>query len=140
MPRSRLTEGNPSRHAPLADKIEAIRLRELPAEQRPTYDMIVARLGKTTPAWLRAVKYKEWYRSQAAKIKSLEPTLPTCVICDPLGTTTFLDATLPCGHKFHFECVNEWFQRVNACPLCRANVEYITRSRWEPVCIPSSAL
>lgn len=26
---------------------------------------------------------------------------------------------LKCGHKFHSECIKEWFERDNRCPLCR---------------------
>ena len=29
--------------------------------------------------------------------------------------------TLPCGHKFHDECINHWFRlsSINRCPMCR---------------------
>lgn len=29
---------------------------------------------------------------------------------------------LPCLHRFHIECVTEWFKRKNTCPNCKDNV------------------
>lgn len=29
---------------------------------------------------------------------------------------------LPCLHRFHNECVGEWFKRKNTCPNCKDNV------------------
>lgn len=26
---------------------------------------------------------------------------------------------LDCGHKFHIECIDIWFEKNNSCPLCR---------------------
>lgn len=26
---------------------------------------------------------------------------------------------LNCGHKFHIECIDIWFEKNNNCPLCR---------------------
>jgi len=26
---------------------------------------------------------------------------------------------LNCGHKFHIECIDIWFEKNNSCPLCR---------------------
>lgn len=48
-----------------------------------------------------------------------------CVVCDePLGTRRA--AALPCGHRFHADCVGEWLGRRRNldpnCPLCRAPV------------------
>mmetsp|Transcript_98713 Transcript_98713/g.226818 ORF Transcript_98713/g.226818 Transcript_98713/m.226818 type:complete len:423 (-) Transcript_98713:219-1487(-) len=28
-------------------------------------------------------------------------------------------ALLECGHSFHFECAQSWFDQANSCPLCR---------------------
>ena len=30
---------------------------------------------------------------------------------------------LPCLHRFHFECVAEWFKRKNTCPICKRKVQ-----------------
>jgi len=26
---------------------------------------------------------------------------------------------LPCGHEFHGDCINQWFDREKTCPVCR---------------------
>lgn len=31
--------------------------------------------------------------------------------------------TLPCFHKYHKECIKEWFTRQNFCPFCRMEVK-----------------
>eukprot|EP00923_Selenidium_pygospionis_P024012 GHVN01041730.1.p1 GENE.GHVN01041730.1~~GHVN01041730.1.p1 ORF type:complete len:433 (+),score=30.89 GHVN01041730.1:32-1300(+) len=43
----------------------------------------------------------------------------SCLVC--LGTLASDDkvAKLPCGHVFHFACVNEWTRRWAVCPTCR---------------------
>ena len=48
----------------------------------------------------------------------------TCGIC--LATMYGRPTTTPCNHRFHTECICEWFAKSNrdnkikACPLCRA--------------------
>jgi len=42
-----------------------------------------------------------------------------CTIC--LGKFKQYDVirTLPCMHKFHAECIDEWLKKKTACPICR---------------------
>jgi hypothetical protein len=34
---------------------------------------------------------------------------------------------LPCAHRFHSKCINDWLQRENRCPLCRQAAHGIDR-------------
>ncbi|KAG8370882.1 hypothetical protein BUALT_Bualt13G0029600 [Buddleja alternifolia] len=51
------------------------------------------------------------------------PSLQSCSICmeefgiNPDSFVTINE--LPCQHYFHKDCIVEWFQRSNTCPLCR---------------------
>ena len=44
-----------------------------------------------------------------------------CDICGEQHTSKYVH-TLPCGHLFHYECIQKTFQydrkRLNSCPLC----------------------
>ena len=40
-----------------------------------------------------------------------------CAIC---FSCTQKSETLSCGHKFHGECISEWWKRSDTCLLCRA--------------------
>ena len=31
--------------------------------------------------------------------------------------------TLPCFHKYHTECIQDWFKRQNFCPICRHEIK-----------------
>ena len=47
-----------------------------------------------------------------------------CAIClNDLNENT---TRLPCGHGFHTECIEYWFQRSNECPQCREEIDV----RW----------
>jgi len=39
-----------------------------------------------------------------------------CMIC---LDSDKINAELPCGHKFHNKCINEWLSTKNTCPVCR---------------------
>lgn len=44
-----------------------------------------------------------------------------CVIClEPFEDKKDNEvSTLPCGHKYHTECLTKWLTKENKCPLCR---------------------
>jgi hypothetical protein len=46
-------------------------------------------------------------------------TKHTCSIClEPLKASKVLST---CHHKFHIECINEWFLEQETCPVCRSD-------------------
>ena len=45
----------------------------------------------------------------------------SCIICYDKKNNW----ELPCKHKFHKECLQEWFKLKNECPLCRENFKVI---------------
>lgn len=46
-----------------------------------------------------------------------------CVICleNMEGNENIL--TLECSHTYHKECINDWLDRAQTCPMCRQKVE-----------------
>lgn len=42
-----------------------------------------------------------------------------CICLDKLNNNI---KTLPCGHKFHINCLNEWILSNPTCPICRASI------------------
>ena len=53
--------------------------------------------------------------------------LEVCTIC--LGSRT--DAVLQCGHMYHWECVQQWLDTQNTCPVCRARQKRFVEHRVE---------
>jgi hypothetical protein len=47
----------------------------------------------------------------------------TCSICTENETENGnVIYTVPCGHKFHVQCITPWVEQHNICPNCRANI------------------
>ena len=47
---------------------------------------------------------------------------PKCVICQYDFCEGELVCTLPCKHKFHTQCVEQWLQVRNECPFCKHEI------------------
>ncbi len=45
-----------------------------------------------------------------------------CVICQDDHQPGDVIKSLPCGHKFHSKCIDEWLHRSGSCPMCNQNV------------------
>jgi len=48
-----------------------------------------------------------------------------CVICFDEYRKGNRIKFLPCNHHFHSDCVDEWFNVKDSCPLCKANVNLL---------------
>ena len=65
---------------------------------------------------------------QSNHAKDIEDTTTTCAIClchleegDRVGD-------IPCRHIFHVDCLKEWIQRKNHCPLCSTSGDVLATS------------
>ena len=47
-----------------------------------------------------------------------------CCICMDKGNTSW--SMLPCGDKFHRECISQWLCSNQTCPICRLHMIYIS--------------
>ena len=58
-------------------------------------------------------------------IKNKNSTLNSCIICFETITNE-RKHYLHCGHVFHCECINKWFQIKNdgKCPICKENIRH----------------
>ena len=50
-------------------------------------------------------------------VSPLHQPLFVCSIC--LDDSNENVKTLLCGHKFHKDCIEEWLNREESCPMCR---------------------
>lgn len=48
---------------------------------------------------------------------------PTCAICLSEQSDGELLRRLPCGHRFHVHCCDEWLQHSKRCPLCMRAID-----------------
>ena len=65
------------------------------------------------------VKFNTQNRMKLKKLNS--ESINECSIClDQFGIEDCFE--LVCGHFFHKNCIENWFQQKNSCPLCRAEV------------------
>ena len=74
---------------------------------------------------LKYIKYKKKYLlSGGAHLTKLDINDHTCSIC--LNNTNPVDYLTICGHYYHQECINNWFNSSNnkvnkPCPYCKKN-------------------
>jgi hypothetical protein len=54
---------------------------------------------------------------------SKEPDEHKCVICMTDYEHGEEILTLTCFHKFHSECIQDWFKLQNWCPVCRNKID-----------------
>lgn len=45
-----------------------------------------------------------------------------CVICQDMAADGDMFKTLPCGHEYHTDCINQWLGKSELCPMCNDNV------------------
>lgn len=50
---------------------------------------------------------------------------PTCAVCLSEQTAGERLRKLPCGHRFHVQCCDQWMQHSKRCPLCMRAIDEI---------------
>lgn len=64
-------------------------------------------------------------KSLAAGLKNFTIKSPDdgeqCPICIEEWVPSEVAKLLPCGHKFHQECIQGWLQKSTLCPICKAD-------------------
>lgn len=58
----------------------------------------------------------------AADLGALGPEARSCAICMEDFNAGDEWRTLPCFHRFHKACVDQWFRRQGNCPICKHEV------------------
>merc|ERR1719277_2350253 len=56
-------------------------------------------------------------RDELRVVTVLEEDL--CVVCQEAMPAGSKAKAMPCGHKFHDDCLISWVKKSNSCPLCR---------------------
>ncbi|XP_062150985.1 putative RING-H2 finger protein ATL53 [Alnus glutinosa] len=64
---------------------------------------------------------RRWSEMQALEEVKLEEA-SECAICLQDLLVGVEASKLPCSHVYHVDCIVEWFDRSNQCPLCRSQV------------------
>lgn len=81
--------------------------------------------GHTTQAQREAALCTDCFfaRMPAKQVEYAKPVTVqgSCAIC--LGEqSVHTSVQLPCEHVFHTQCIGQWLNRCDTCPLCRQNV------------------
>eukprot|EP00450_Noctiluca_scintillans_P017659 CAMPEP_0194517466 /NCGR_PEP_ID=MMETSP0253-20130528/50640_1 /TAXON_ID=2966 /ORGANISM="Noctiluca scintillans" /LENGTH=242 /DNA_ID=CAMNT_0039361429 /DNA_START=56 /DNA_END=784 /DNA_ORIENTATION=- len=56
-------------------------------------------------------------RSELSLVTVVEEEV--CVICQEMMPVGLKAKVMPCGHKFHDDCLLSWVEKHNSCPSCR---------------------
>ena len=65
---------------------------------------------------------KDFTEGESARDEdAYEQVCPICLNGDPSTEKVRPVVSLPCGHRFHEDCVIDWFSTSPTCPLCRQN-------------------
>ncbi|KAL6008076.1 hypothetical protein ACLOJK_033582 [Asimina triloba] len=61
-------------------------------------------------------------RGSDRKIKTAEKEI--CAVCLEEITTKQIITSLPCFHKYHYDCLLPWLNAHSQCPYCRTHVPF----------------
>mmetsp|Transcript_18119 Transcript_18119/g.59535 ORF Transcript_18119/g.59535 Transcript_18119/m.59535 type:complete len:247 (-) Transcript_18119:884-1624(-) len=52
-------------------------------------------------------------------MKTVQGKDVVCAVCQEEFPVNGKAKMMPCGHPFHYDCLMEWLERKNSCPICR---------------------
>jgi hypothetical protein len=93
---------------------------------------LLLRLGGTRPMQgLEPVVVRPTAQQIASATELARPTTEQdCAICqDTIATTQNCRKILHCGHWFHKDCIDPWFQQNVQCPICRYDIREYRATR-----------
>ena len=63
--------------------------------------------------------------------KDLKESCPICLMdYEQDSSQIFIGLIKGCGHYFHFECIWEWLERKQTCPICRESCDLAESDIW----------
>lgn len=75
------------------------------------------------PAQASCISSLPTHLLSAAEVQNLPPESMSCPICMEDFKQGDEQMTLPCFHKFHRGCSDEWLHRQGTCPICKHRVD-----------------
>ena len=71
-------------------------------------------------------KYKFYYKKNLYLDTFNQIEDNECPICYQSCNDT-LNITTHCNHSFHKICIDEWLEKINNCPICRYEYQFIEK-------------
>ena len=72
---------------------------------------------------VRGPPQREQIRAASTLILQAGDSETPCAVCqDSIVNNDFVRKLNGCGHVFHVDCVDTWFQRSSLCPTCRNDI------------------
>ncbi|XP_008804068.2 E3 ubiquitin-protein ligase RNF43-like [Phoenix dactylifera] len=95
---------------------------ELPEWLDQRYRMVIADIdgciAQSKFEWMLEFGFLRRVQVTAAEASSAE----TCSICLESFQAGSVIGIPQCGHRYHWDCITQWYDRANTCPLCRRYV------------------
>ena len=94
-----------------------------------TYHSGDSESGYAAIGWFNVLRSKcdELEAELRVKLETKMKLLKNCIrlrhdICSICRDEAKCDIITPCGHEFHADCLAEWLNTQNSCPICKSNL------------------
>lgn len=75
--------------------------------------------AESLPARPGAIAYLPTHAVSAEELSSAPPEHRSCTICMEEFNQGDTQKTLPCFHRFHAGCIDQWLRQQGTCPICK---------------------